>query len=439
MSAGRGNRPVSARSVALEVVRRVAEEGAYSNLALRSALARAGLAGREAALATELAYGTIRHLPALDRALEPLVDRPLREAEAEARAALRLGAYQLLHTRIPGHAAVAETVGLVDRRRRGFVNAVLRRLAASPPPEPTGADDEAISLRTGLAPWAVRELRGLLPGEEVEGAARALAEPAPVAVRVNRCRSSPEEVVEALRTAGVEVERSPLHSDCLLVRGGPPAELPGFAGGWITVQDPASALVVAALDPRPGERVLDACAGPGGKAGHIACIVGPAGLLVAADASPARARLVARTAERLGVRAAVLVQDGRRPALRPGFDRALVDAPCSGLGSARRRPELLWRTDPAGLPALAELQLAILVATAGLLAPGGRLVYSVCTFPRTETDEVCEALLARRPELEPEPVPGPEGPAERLRLWPHRHGCDAMFVAAFRKARVRGG
>lgn len=423
----------TARSVALEVVRRVADEGAYSNLALRAALARAGLAGREAALATELAYGAIRHLPALDRALAPFLDRPIAEAPAEARAALRLGAYQLLRTRIPPHAAVSETVGLVSPRRRGFVNAVLRRLAAAPPEEPAGVDDGAIAARSGLAPWAVAELRAILPAEELEAAAMALAAPARVSLRVNRCRATPEAVAEALRAAGVGVEPSPLHPDCLLLERGAPAELPGFAEGWFAIQDPASVLVVAALDPRPGERVLDACAGPGGKAGHIACLVAPTGLLVAADASPARACLVARTAERLGVRAAVLVQDGRRPALRPGFDRALVDAPCSGLGSARRRPELLWRADPADLPALAELQLGILAATAELLGPGGRLVYSVCTFPRAETEDVCDRLLERRRDLRPAAVLGPDGPAERLRLWPHRDGCDAMFIAAFRK------
>ncbi|GBC86546.1 Ribosomal RNA small subunit methyltransferase B [bacterium HR12] len=418
--------------MALEVVRRVAEEGAYSNLALRAALARTGLTGREAALATELAYGTIRHLPALDRALAPLLNRPLAEAPAEARAALRLGAYQLLRTRIPAHAAVSETVGLVSARRRGLVNAVLRRLAASPPEAPAGEGDEAISARSGLAPWAVAELRALLPSEEVEAAALALAAPARVGLRANRCRASPEAVEEALRAAGVGVERSPLHPDCLLLEHGAPAELPGFAEGWFAVQDPASVLVVAALDPRAGERVLDACAGPGGKTGHVACLVGPAGLVVAADVAPSRARLVVRTCERLGVRAAVLVQDGRRPALRAGFDRALVDAPCSGLGAARRRPELLWRAEPAELPRLADLQVGILAATAELLAPGGRLVYSVCTFPRAETDGVCDALLERRPELAPEPVPGPDGSAERLRLWPHRHGCDGMFIAAFR-------
>ncbi|HXF73566.1 MAG TPA: hypothetical protein VNO79_13290, partial [Actinomycetota bacterium] len=136
---------------------------------------------------------------------------------------------------------------------------------------------------------------------------------------------------------------------------------------------------------------------------------------------------------RLGVRALVLAQDARRPALREGFDRALVDAPCSGIGAARRRPELLWRPRRQELAGLARLQVAIAAAVAGLLRPGGRLVYSVCTFPRAETDAACDALLRHRPDLEPAAVDGPDGPAPRVRLWPHRHGTDAMFVAAFRR------
>jgi 16S rRNA (cytosine967-C5)-methyltransferase len=232
----------------------------------------------------------------------------------------------------------------------------------------------------------------------------------------------------------VEVERGRLHAGSLLVPAGAPASFPGFAEGWFAVQDQASSFVVDALDPQPGERVLDACAGPGGKAADIACRVGPDGMLVAADLVPARAALVRSTLERLGVGGHVLVQDARDAALAGPFDRILVDAPCSGIGSARRRPELLWRPRPEELAALARLQVAIVSSVAGLLAPGGRLVYSVCTFPRAETDAACDAIVRHRSDLEPIELAGPDGPAPRIRLWPHRHGCDAMFVAGFRRA-----
>lgn len=420
--------------MALDVVRRVTEGDAYSNLALAAALERARLDERDAALATELAYGTLRRLVGLDHALGRFVDRPLTTTPNQALAALRLGAYQLLFTRIPAHAAVAETVGLAPERQRGFVNAVLRRLAESPRPRPPAeATDEAIALRTGLAAWAVHELRRTLPEAELEPAAAALAERGPVALRVNTCRATLEDLERRLAGAGVETERGEVHPGSLLVRAGAPAQLPGFAEGWFTVQDQASSFVVSALDVRRGERMLDACAGPGGKAGHAACLVRPGGLVVAADVSETRTHLIRSAAERLGVRALLLVQDGRRPALVGGFDKVLVDAPCSGIGSARRRPELLWRARKADVAGLSRLQVGIATAAAELVRPGGRLVYSVCTFPQAETDAVCDALLRRVPDLEPERIEGPDGPAERIRLWPHRHGCDAMFIAAFRR------
>jgi 16S rRNA (cytosine967-C5)-methyltransferase len=420
----------SARAVAAEAIRRVTDGEAFSNLLLPSLLDRAGLAGRERNLATELTYGTLRRLIPIDRSLADLVRRPLERAPAPARAALRLGAYQLLHTRIPSHAAVAETVSLVPQAQRAFVNAVLRRLAASPTRPPSGEDDEAVAARTGLAPWAVGELRRLL-GDEAEEAAAALASPAPLPLRANPCRTGPERLARRLEEAGLDPRPGTLHPGTLRVEGGRPSDLPGFAEGWFAVQDEASAWVVDVLDPRPGERILDACAGPGGKATDVAC---RAGAVVAGDVSLRRLGLIKRTASRLGVTVRLVAQDASRPALREGFDRVLVDAPCTGIGAARRRPELLWRPRRTDLSRLARLQVRIAVGGASLLRPGGLLLYSVCTYPRAETDAACDALLAKAPFLWPDPFPGPDGrPVERARLWPHRHGSDAMFVARFRR------
>jgi 16S rRNA (cytosine967-C5)-methyltransferase len=422
-----------AREVALEVVRRVADEGAYSNRLLPSLLGRSGLDERDRALATELTYGTLRRIPALDDAIAARAARPIARMTPRARAALRLGAYQLQHTRIPAHAAVSETVGLLPSRERGFVNAILRRLASEPPAPPAGGDDRAIGLRTGMAPWAIAELRKLLPEAEVEEAALALGERGLLTVRVNTCSVSVERVVTAFREAGMEPETGSVHRECLLLPRGDPAAFPGWNEGWFAVQDQASAFVVEVLAPGNGDAVLDACAAPGGKTGFIACRVGPNGLAVASDMHPERATLIPAAVGRLGLRAAVLAGDVTRPAVRGPFDRVLVDAPCSGLGSARRRPELLWRPRRDELSRLARLQVAIAVASADLLREGGTLVYSVCTFPRAETDAACDAILRHRPDLRPVETPGPGGLAYRHRLWPHRHGTDAMFVAAFEK------
>jgi 16S rRNA (cytosine967-C5)-methyltransferase len=420
--------------VALRVVRRVVHEGAYSNLTLAAELQAAGsLSDRDRRFASELAYGMLRTKLLLDRRIEFAANRPASALEVDLVDVLRLGAYQIGFTRVPDHAAVAETVRLARPRHRGFVNAVLRRLATDAPPVPRGEDDEAVSLRTGLAAWAVGELRRLLPARDVEPAAAALAAPAELTLRVNRCRATAAAVAAELRADGHPSRRGALHPDVLRLSSGYAASLPGYAEGRFTVQDEASALVVAALDVRPGQRILDVCAGPGGKATHAACLAQPGGLVVGADVAPARAALVTRAAARLGSCLQVLVQDARRPALRAVFDAVLVDAPCSGLGAARRRPELLWRPQKQDLAETARNQVAILDGAAGLVRLGGRLVYSVCTFPRAETEAAVRAFLARRPDFEPGRVAGPDGAAPAHRLWPHRQGTDAMFYAGFRR------
>jgi 16S rRNA (cytosine967-C5)-methyltransferase len=427
----------SAREVALEAIRRVVEDGAYSNLVLSAELRRSSLSRRDRALATELTYGTLRRRLPIDHALTPHLRRGLEATPQSVLEILRLGAYQLLYTRIPSYAAISSTVDLASGRQRGFVNAVLRRVERSGVVLPSGDSDDDVSIRTGLAPWAVRELGRHLGDAEAESAAAAFAEPAPLTVRVNACVARDDEVLAAFEAAGVQVMSGRLRPSSLVVSGAvafsSPRDLPGFREGAVAIQDQASAFVVDVLDPRPGERVLDACAAPGGKSADIGCRVADGGRLVAADVSPVRARLVLEQLRRLHVPGVVVAQDTRRPAVRGRFDRVLVDAPCSGIGSARRRPELLWRVTRDRLASLARLQVAIAEAAADLLRPGGRLVYSVCTFPRAETDAACDALVRHRPDLVPEPIEGPDGRSERVRLWPHRHGSDGMFVASFRK------
>ena len=423
----------NARAIALDAVRRVVDEGGYSNLVIPGSLSRSSLDLRDRAFAADLAYGTIRHLRSLDWAIDQRASRSVNRMTSNVRDVLRLGAFQLLFGGVAPHAAVMETVSLAAPRERGFANAVLRRLADDPPAWPEGSEDIDISIRSGMAPWAIRELRALL-NDDAEQAAKAFAERGPLCLRANTCTTSVMELTQALEAAGHAPRPAPLDADCLLLDGGDPVSFPGWDAGWFAVQDQASALVVRMLDPQVGERVLDVCAGPGGKSAMAACLVGPTGRVFAGDIHPRRAGLVRRSSSRLRVEnVSVLAQDVTARAIRGPFDRVLVDAPCSGLGSARRRPELLWRGKKEDPTKLALAQVEIAAAASDLLKPGGRLVYAVCTFPRAETDAAADALVRRRPDLVPEPSLGPSGEALRHRVWPHRDGGDGMFIATFRK------
>jgi 16S rRNA (cytosine967-C5)-methyltransferase len=399
---------------------------------LPSALARSDLDARDRAFATELTFGTLRRRLRLDPAIERAASRPMARMSAGARTALRLGAYQLLDAGVAPHAAVSETVDLVGPRERGFVNAVLRRLSKAPSERPTGGSPAAIAARTGLAPWAVEELLAVL-GPEAEDAAAALASPAPLSLRVVGGPERVPSILDELHGLGIEAERGTVDDACVVIASGDPRAIPAFVEGRVTVQDQASAFVGRLVDADPGDRVYDVCAAPGGKTALLAELVAPGGRVLAADRSEGRVAVIRGALGRLHLDAWLAVQDGAAPAVDGRFDAVLVDAPCSGIGSARRRPELLWRVPKQRLSPLAALQLAIAGASVDRVRAGGRFVYAVCTFTRAETDAVCDALLRTRRDLEPIPTDGPDGRRERHRLWPHRHGCDGMFAAVFQR------
>jgi 16S rRNA (cytosine967-C5)-methyltransferase len=427
------SRAPSARAVALDVVGRVIEEGAYSNRALPIALARSGLDVRDRAFAMELTFGTLRRRLPLDAAVADAAGRPLERMTPVARNALRLGAYQLLDAGVPPHAAVSATVDLVGGRERGFVNAVLRRIAAAPPAPVTGADPASIASRTGLARWAVDELVSVLDSEAGD-AASMLASRGPLSLRVIGGSPQVPGTLEELRASGLSAEVGRIDPACVVVHGGDPRTITAFGQGRVTVQDQASAFVSRLVGARPGDHLYDVCAAPGGKSLHLAELVGAGGRVLATDRSPARVGLIATASARIGLHPWLVVQDATNPAVGGTFDGVLIDAPCSGIGSARRRPELLWRVRKPQLASLSALQFAIASASVDRVKPGGRFVYAVCTFTRAETDAVCDALVRARPDLEPIETAGPDGPRLRHRLWPHRHGCDGMFAAAFRRS-----
>ncbi len=434
---------MTGRDLAFQVLRRVEEGGAFASRALDAALASAGpLDPREAGLATELVYGTLRRSLSLDAALAPCSRRPLDRVDPAARVALRLGAYQLLYLRTPPHAAVGEAVALakrVDRgRAAGFVNAVLRALARDPrlPEPPPFAADPAghLALAESLPRWLAEEWVAWLGPEEALALARAMNQPAPLSAR------SPQrdELLARLRAAGLEAAPAARSPSGLLLRGGSVAALARAAGALpFQVQDEGAQLATLyAAGDLAGRRarVLDACAAPGGKAFHLAELLAPGSEVVAVEIHPRKAEALAQEARARGLTVQVVRADasGPIPGLAFGsFDAVLVDAPCAGLGTLRRHPELKQRRRPEDLPRLAAVQAAILENALRYAGPGSPVTYAVCSLSRAEGPLLAAAFLARGLRRAPAPPGFPADaltPEGDLLVLPHRHGTDGFYA-----------
>lgn len=433
------------RTIALAVLRRVEKEAAFANLALDAELSAAGrIDPRDAALATELTYGVLRRRSSLDRALEPLVKGGLDALESSVRDLLRLGAYQLLHTRIPPHAAVGETVDAAKAvglsRASGLANAVLRRLAreGAPPPPDREADPVGwIEWQGSLPRWMAEALLQRLDREEAFAFAEAIDRPAPVTVRVNRRlgdRDSLRAILEE-EAPGARISETTLSPDGLIVEGaGSLTRLPSFQSGRFSLQDEAAQLVALLAGPVEGMRILDACAAPGGKSCHLAEM--GAASVVSLDIHPRKARRIADEAKRLGldnVHPAPGDASAPLPEIASGlFDRVLVDAPCSALGTLRRHPELRYRRTAEDVERMADTQRRILDNVASSVRPGGILVYAVCTWFAEEGPEQIRAFLSRHPEFQEaplEPAPPWAYGGWELTTWPHHGGLDAFYAA----------
>ncbi len=462
--------PRTSREVALEVLHRVDTGGAWSGTLLRRLLDRSALSPVDEALATELALGTLRHRAEVDWALARFSRTPLAALPSRIRAVLRLGAYQVLFLdKIPPRAACWEAVEMAKRVGHAgtarLVNAVLRRLADAPAPIPDGGDTiEGIALRFSHPAWLVaRWIERFGPGETCALCAANNATP-PSAVRLNTLRGSPEDLAARLARTGVETAPSALLPEGRRITAGPAAaRRDAYEAGWFTPQDEGSMLVARVVAPHPGETVIDACAAPGGKTTHLAALMENRGRLIACDILSAKLEAVSRQCARLGVTIAEVreLDAAQVGTVYPGAaDRVLVDAPCSGLGVVRRRPEIKWRLQPEDLVEMAVGQRRLLSGAAGSVRPGGLLVYSVCTFEPEEGPAVASAFLQEHPEFVPAeitgwppggwlpgewPPPRGGGPVEpaaaqgapstgTVFLYPHRTGTDGFFIAAFRRA-----
>jgi 16S rRNA (cytosine967-C5)-methyltransferase len=465
-----------ARGVAFDVLRAVAERDAYANLLLPALLRERGLSGRDAALATELAYGTLRGQGSYDAIIAVCSDRELDRLDPPLLEVLRLGAHQLLATRIAAHAAVATSVDLAKDvagpRPAGFVNAVLRRVATRDLPSwmeiaaPSRADDLAghLAVSHSHPRWIVEALAEALGETPADGLAETEAVLAADGERplVTLCAEPGlAELAELTAGRATPARWSPFGA---YLAEGDPAQVAAVAEGRASVQDEASQLAAIALDRvgphREGGRWLDVCAGPGGKARLLAGLArGRGARLLAAEVRPHRARLLASalasghpsalagghaSADPGAQAAAVVVADGPVPAWRPGtFDRVLADVPCSGLGALRRRAEARWRRSAEDVAALGPLQRALLAAALDSAAPGGVVAYVTCSPHVAETREVVADVVAGRGDVEVLDAPAVLAEVPGLRcppphglfaqFWPHRHGTDAIFLALLRR------
>ena len=428
------------RRAAFDLLRAVAADGAYANLVLPSMLTDRGLSGRDAALATELGYGTLRCVGTLDEILARCVDRDLHALDPAVLDLLRLGAYQLLRTRIPAHAAVATTVDLAHATRNGraagLVNAVLRKVSNADWDSWTarlasgGSALRRIALRTAHPEWIAEAFTDALGGDLAEAEAALVADD----IRpVTHLVAWPGQVGRDELAASVGGEPGPYSPYAVRMAGGDPAAFAEIREHRAAVQDEGSQLCAIALTRAPltgrDENWLDLCAGPGGKTALLAGIAAERGAHVTAnELHPHRAELVRRAVAAWPVD--VRVGDARTFD-GSGYDRILVDAPCSGLGALRRRPEARWRREPADVVDLAALQAELLAAALRLVRPGGVVAYVACSPHLAETAGVVAGhdLLDARSAF-----PGVDqlGDGPTVQLWPHRHGTDAMFCALIR-------
>jgi len=455
-----------ARRAAYDVLRAVADRDAYANLLLPALLSERGLTGRDAAFATELTYGTLRGRGTYDAILAACSDRD--ELDPPVRDVLRLGAHQLLATRVGHHAAVATSVDLAKDvcgpRPSGFVNAVLRRVATRDldawiqivAPDRSRDPSGYLAVRHSYPRWIVDAFRDALgpAAAETEDALAAgnvrpevvlALSPAPATSPADLPVSAPDDLLP-------DGERTRWSPYGYRLAGGDPAPL--VASGQAAVQDEASQLAALALtriglDPGTGQDRLwlDLCAGPGGKARLLSGLAAARGArLVASDIRPHRAQRVLEALRRAGGEdPAVLAADGRQVPWPPGtFDRVLADVPCSGLGSLRRRPEARWRKTPADVAELAGLQRELLNAAIDSVRPGGVVAYVTCSPHLAETRDVVTAVARSRDDIAILDAPAvlPEVPALRApepenskfaQFWPHRHGTDAIFLALLRR------
>ena len=440
---------MDAREAALLTLNTCQRQGGWSDGALKKQLAAGGLEGREAALATQLCFGVVQNEMLLDFYISKFSNIPLRRMESKVIQVLRLGLYQMLFlTKIPQSAAVNCSVELTrthckNPRAPGMVNAILRSLQRNLNQLPTIPQNdlaEYFSILYSHPVWLVEELLPLLGSEGTAEFLQANNSQPPMTAMVNTTKATAQEATELLAEQGVEVTPHPWLENCLILnKTGNLERLDAYGQGFFYVQDPASRLMALASGAAPGMRVLDMCAAPGGKSFAAAIQMDNQGEVISCDLHPHKKKLIQAGADRLGLSIIKpMTADGkvRREEWVSAFDLVLVDAPCSGLGVIRKKPDIRYK-DPKPLEDLPQVQRAILENAAGYVKPGGVLIYSTCTILPRENGEIVSAFLEKHPEFVREAfeLPGAAGRVEagEITLWPQVHQTDGFFICKLRK------
>ena len=435
------------RDAALTILLAVDKNQAYSNLLLHQTIEKYKLDVKDRGLLTEITYGTLQHKLTLDYYLEPFIRG---KVDLWVRWLLRMSLYQMHYlSRIPAHAAVNEAVEIAKRRGHkgiaSMVNGILRSILREGVRSTTDITDsvERLAVETSHPQWLVERWVESYGYEETAEMLRENNIPPVQTVRVNTTKATVENVLATLEREGVKAVRSEVMPECVHLQTGQAARTAAFKHGLITIQDESSMLPANVLNPQPGMKVLDMCAAPGGKTTHMAEKMQNEGSILAMDLHPKKLDLIDENTARLGLD---IVQtapiDGRKAASflpKESFDAVLVDAPCSGLGVMRRKPDIKYTKREEDLESLQTIQLAILDNAAQVLKPGGRLVYSTCTVDKRENEGTVEAFLSQHPEMESESLTNlPEKLLAKqnngmLQVFPQDFGSDCFFVAAFRK------
>lgn len=435
------------RDAALSILMAVQEKQAYSNLLLHRTIEMYQLEEKDRALLTELTYGTLQHRMTLDYYLEPFVRGKL---DGWVRELLRLSIYQIVYlTKIPSHAVVHEAVEIAKRRGHkgiastvnGILRSFLREGARSVDTITDGV--RKIAIETSHPEWLIQRWVDAFGFETANAIAHENNKPAKLTMRVNTTKATVEEVREMLKTEGVETEFGKIVPECIYSVSGNPIATTTFQKGYVTIQDESSMLPVQALQVEPGMRVLDMCSAPGGKTTQIAEKMNDEGQVFAHDLHAHKMKLITNNAKRLGL-TSIETKSGDSRKLTEiypaqSFDRILVDAPCSGLGVIRRKPEIKYTKTAEDFSTLAAIQIELLNTASELIKPGGIVVYSTCTIERIENEEVVQLFLNRHPEMERFPLTSLSIfkdlsiQDDMLHVLPQDFGGDGFFVAAFRK------